>query len=229
MIIPTLLTLTATILFFAKSKPTKIINIITAMILLQTFVFIVVMSLTDYSLGKTILISSGYSSFILFTYTLHIGPLARLTKYKIFKKSLAIRRDLGVSVFILSLYHYLLNWSLNFGWDFKTLQSIVYSGSNYGKGIQIALPAFMILTIVALISNQWSIKKVGRKIWKYLQLLVYPAYVLIGLHILLLGSIFNQYQLLQIIVLLVFISTWVIKVADICKTYSKKKAKTSNG
>ncbi len=226
-IIALILAILVTLAFFLKTKPSKVINMLTFLIAIQLIFFVSILFIGGYSLNKSILVSSGYSAFLLFTYTLHIGPLARLTKFKIFKRSLALRRDLGVSVFLLSLYHYLLNWSLNFGWDYSVVQSYIESGSNYGRGIQIALPAFMILTLVALISNKWSIKKLTRKIWKYLQLLVYPAYILVGFHIILLGSIFASNLTLQIIVSLLFISSWVVKAFDIYKTWNRKKLKAA--
>ena len=84
------------------------------------------------------------------------------------------RRRLGVASFWFTLGHgYLLVLKRNF--DFFDLQTY----SQYYTGVS----SFVIFTLLAITSNDWSIKKLGAKNWKTLHQLTYLAIFLLLLHI----------------------------------------------
>lgn len=84
------------------------------------------------------------------------------------------RRRLGVASFWFTLGHgYLLVLKRNF--DFFDLQTY----SQYYTGVS----SFVIFTLLAITSNDWSIKKLGAKNWKTLHQLTYLAIFLLLFHI----------------------------------------------
>lgn len=84
------------------------------------------------------------------------------------------RRRLGVASFWFTLGHgYLLVLQINF--DFFDIETY----SQYYTGVL----SFVIFTLLAITSNDWSVKNLGSKNWKKLHQLTYLAIFLLLLHI----------------------------------------------
>jgi sulfoxide reductase heme-binding subunit YedZ len=73
--------------------------------------------------------------------------------------------------------HALIYMALDQGWDFGEL------ADDFAKRVHIrfGMIALLLLIPLALTSNLWSQRKLGRN-WKQLHRLVFPAVLLIGLH-----------------------------------------------
>lgn len=125
---------------------------------------------------KTIIVIAAYTAFSLFVFTLSLNPLISLfPSQKWLKKINKHRRVLGVSVFVYACVH-------------------VSSFVAKRKGLLAALPwithpiifpgfaAFCILFILAITSNNYSIKKLTGPKWKRLHKTVYIAQWLVFTH-----------------------------------------------
>lgn len=118
----------------------------------------------------------GKAAVILFIVTLSVTPLRRLFPKSAFVKALAYRRrQIGVSVFVYALLHFLLYLpyigsleALLDDWD----KLFILSG----------LVALLLLLVLAGTSNNFSVKRLGGKKWKRLHLLVYPTLALVIYH-----------------------------------------------
>lgn len=170
---------------------------------------------------------SGYAAWLLLVFVLSIGPLSRLTKFRFWKKILSSRRDLGVGVFLLAFYHYQMSWIYTFGLDPSLFQNILSTPGNYSYALQFGFQAFLILLLVSLISNRHAQKALKKPLWKSLQLLVYPAFVLISLHILFIGSIVQQSPVVGLMFWSGIIWVLGIKVYDFIRSRFKKSSKAS--
>ncbi len=215
--------LVITVIFYYKEKPIR--NFILGISVLGTLAVITILISflkENINLSYLLVLSSGYTAIIILMFVLLIGPMARLTKSKFWKKMLANRRNIGVSVFIFGFFHYLSNWNSTFNWNPKLLQLLADPNTNYGRGLISGLCALVIFGVVALVSNQFSIKKLGRKFWKWIQLTSYLALVLVVFHVILLGSLFQEFIILRILFLTLFIFVVAIKIVDIVILKKKK-------
>lgn len=116
----------------------------------------------------------------LFSYILTLLPsilrvvFPNTKKAEFIKWLFKYRRRLGVASFWFTLGHgYLLVLKRNF--DFFDIQTYL----QYYTGVS----SFIIFTLLAITSNDWSIKKIGAKNWKTLHQLTYLAILLLLLHI----------------------------------------------
>ncbi|MFN0049106.1 MAG: Rieske 2Fe-2S domain-containing protein [Cytophagales bacterium] len=139
---------------------------------------------------NTVLIrATGSAAIILLHVILLIGPLSRLNKN--FLPLLYNRRHLGVSMFILALLHAILaiNWYHGHG-NSDVLKSIFISNINYGSITIFPFEVFgfvalLILGIMATTSHDFWLAYLSPKIWKSLHIMVYLAYFLLILHVVL--------------------------------------------
>jgi methionine sulfoxide reductase heme-binding subunit len=125
-------------------------------------------------------INSLFGFLALITYVLTLIP-SNLTKvfphtrqWKINRYLLKQRRFLGLTAFALSLDHVIISLSK---YHIGLLSLETYQ--SYYTGIFV----FLIFTILAFTSNNWSIRKLKQK-WKLLHQLTYVALILLFLHIL---------------------------------------------
>jgi len=135
------------------------------------------------------------TAFILLTFTLSIGPLARLSDR--FKPLLYNRRHLGVTVFGFGLVHVILvvMWYHGFS-DTNPLISLISMNPNYNRiyGFpfeSLGLVAFFILFLMASTSHDFWNDLLSAPVWKCIHMLVYPAYALLVAHVIL-GALQDQ-------------------------------------
>ena len=109
-----------------------------------------------------------------------------------------VRRALGVTGFLFVLVHAWLVLDEGLHWQF----GLIFAEPNpFINPIIFGMVALMLLTIVALVSADFAVARLGRK-WKTIQRLVYPMYLLIVAHYLFvnpaaLRNLMGQLLLLQ--------------------------------
>ena len=145
---------------------------------------------------ETVLIRNfGLLAFLMLHLILVIGPLTRLNpKFLII---LYNRRHLGVTMFIMAATHGVFS-ILNFHSLSNTnpLKSVFLSNLQYDSLINFPFQvlgffALIILALMATTSHEFWLKNLGPKVWKSLHMLVYLAYALIILHVVL-GALQNE-------------------------------------
>jgi sulfoxide reductase heme-binding subunit YedZ len=106
--------------------------------------------------------------------SLAVRPLVQLGKFRALH---AWKKILGLLGFFYGTIHALIYMALDQGWDWGEL------ADDFTKRIHIrfGMIALALLIPLALTSNLWSQRKLGRK-WKTLHVLVFPAVTLVGLH-----------------------------------------------
>lgn len=121
--------------------------------------------------------------------TLMATPLTKTFTFLPFRgQYIKARRALGVSAFYFSLLHTLFAF---FG-ELGGFAALKFLSSKYLLGISLSFSALLILTIMAATAFDFMIDKLTFPRWKLLHRLVYLAAVLIVIHILLLGSHFQN-------------------------------------
>ena len=137
----------------------------------------------------------GVAAFALLTLTLMIGPLARLTPR--FRPFLYNRRHLGVLVFLLTAIHFALAlvW-YHGGGPLNPFISLFVSNPLYDSipGFpfeSLGFVAFLVLLMMASTSHDFWLNNLTAPVWKALHMLVYPAYALLVLHIVL-GALLTE-------------------------------------
>lgn len=136
---------------------------------------------------------------------LAIGPLARLDDR--FAPLLYNRRHLGVSFFIVALLHAALA-TLYYG-GFGVQNPLVATLSGYGSFDSISAFPFEVLGFFALLifflmaatSHDFWLANLSPRVWKWLHMLVYPAYALVVLHVTL-GALQSESSALPALLLL---------------------------
>lgn len=145
---------------------------------------------------ETILIRNfGLLAFVMLHIILAIGPLARLNPK--FLIVLYNRRHLGVTMFLMAAIHGIFS-ILNFHslGNTNPLKSVFLSNLQYDSLVNFPFQvlgffALMILALMATTSHDFWLKNLGPKTWKTLHMLVYVAYALIILHVVL-GALQNE-------------------------------------
>lgn len=115
----------------------------------------------------------GLMSLQLLVAGLVITPLRKLTTISLLK----FRRALGVTAFFFALAHLLV-------WAILDLQDLARIGADLVKRpyITIGFAGFVMLLLLALTSNNASIRRLGPVRWRKIHWLTYPAAVLGALH-----------------------------------------------
>jgi sulfoxide reductase heme-binding subunit YedZ len=131
----------------------------------------------------------GACAFFMVHVILAIGPLARLSP--IFLPLLYNRRHLGVSFFLIALSHATLAtiWYHGYG-VLNPLVSLFVSNPRYdaiGAFPFESLGAFALLIffVMAATSHDFWLNNLSAVVWKTVHMLIYPAYALVVLHVLL--------------------------------------------
>ena len=148
---------------------------------------------------ETMLIRAlGSLAILLLHIILIIGPLSRLDSR--FLVLLYNRRHLGVTMFFIALLHggYTI---LNFHTlgNENPLRSLFISNTHYDSFIHfpfeiLGVTALIIFALMAFTSHDFWLKTLSPRIWKSLHMLVYLAYFLLILHVLL-GALQNENSL----------------------------------
>ena len=133
--------------------------------------------------------ATGSLAILLLHVVLAIGPLSRLDRR--FLPLLYNRRHLGVTMFIIALIHgaFSILQFHGFG-DINPLVSVLISNTHYGSVMRfpfqpLGLVALIILFLMAASSHDFWLHHLGARVWKGLHMMVYLAYALIVMHVML--------------------------------------------
>jgi DMSO/TMAO reductase YedYZ heme-binding membrane subunit/nitrite reductase/ring-hydroxylating ferredoxin subunit len=151
-------------------------------------VFLLVGSLVwagDEAIGPPVLLMRAYGTcaFVMLHVVLCVGPLARLDRR--FLPLVYNRRHLGVATFLVALGHVAFAVGYYHGSGVVGPLVSVLSVPGPLPFEWFGLAAFLILFVMAATSHDFWQKAVGPSAWKWLHMLVYPAYGLLLLHVLL--------------------------------------------
>ncbi len=140
--------------------------------------------------------ATGTLAFLMLTFILCIGPLARFTDR--FKPFLYNRRHLGVTTFLIALVHaaLVIMWYHGFS-ETNPLVSIFISNPRYDSlsGFPFEILGFVALIIMFLMaatSHDFWNANLGPGVWKTLHMGVYFAYAALVIHIALGAIQFNK-------------------------------------
>lgn len=128
---------------------------------------------------------------------LAVTPLRRLLRVNLMK----FRRAIGVVTFSYVVLHLLV-------WLVLDVQIVSQILADIAKRpyITIGMAAFILMLPLALTSNNWSVRRLGRR-WKQIHLLTYPAALLGGLHYVMLVKGFQIEPLIYLTVILALLCT----------------------
>ena len=121
-------------------------------------------------------------------------PLVEIFQLNFLRKYLTFRRELGIIVFYNALFHSFILLIMS-NYNFNIMFNLIKSNKSFAFG----LIALLILFLLFITSNDFSMKKLKR-FWKILHRLVYLIPLLIFLHIFFLVKE-EAYELLPIIIL----------------------------
>jgi nitrite reductase/ring-hydroxylating ferredoxin subunit/DMSO/TMAO reductase YedYZ heme-binding membrane subunit len=131
--------------------------------------------------------ATGTLAFLMLTFILTIGPLARLTPR--FKPFLYNRRHLGVTTFLIALVHafFVLLWYHGFS-EMNVFVSLLVSNPRYDSiaGFpfeSLGAVALIIMFLMAATSHDFWNANLAPGLWKSLHIGVYVAYALLVMHI----------------------------------------------
>lgn len=135
----------------------------------------------------TLMRALGVCAILLLHIILAIGPLARLSPR--FAPLLYNRRHLGVIFFLVALLHFLVALGFYGGFGITNPLAALLS-ANYRTADPLGIPfetlgfaALIIFFLMAATSHDFWLHNLGPRAWKWLHMLVYPAYALVLLHV----------------------------------------------
>ncbi|MEH6550519.1 MAG: protein-methionine-sulfoxide reductase heme-binding subunit MsrQ [Pseudomonadales bacterium] len=124
--------------------------------------------------GQFVVVWLGWSALSMLFVTLSSAQVSRWRPLSPLKKH---RRLLGLTTFFYACCHMLAMWAFILGRDIQALVVEIVERPYITAGLAVVI----LLTPLALTSNQYSMRKLGRR-WKTLHLLVYPAGALALVH-----------------------------------------------
>lgn len=131
----------------------------------------------------------GDMSVILVAISLSIGPLSRL--FPGVRRAVPWRRELGIHGVLLAVIHTIIilagwvQWDLVklFGYQIHPqLGAYVMAQHGFGLANVIGIVALVYCAVLAGSSNDWSQRKLGAPVWKFLQQSSYVLWMLILMH-----------------------------------------------
>ncbi len=173
----------------------------------------------------TIIIRSfGTLAIIILHIILAIGPLSRINKS--FLPILYNRRHLGVSLFLIASVHAVYSILFFHGFGINNPLSSLFTANTHYDSLTffpfqiLGFFAYMILMVMAFTSHDFWLNFLSPKIWKALHMLVYIAYGLVIMHVVL-GII--QYENSPILFSLLFLGLVTILSLHIISGYKEYK------
>ncbi len=133
----------------------------------------------------------GDLSMVLVAIAMALGPLARLSSARIFRKLLPYRRELGIYAVVAAIVHtviILIGWveldlARLFGFEFHPqLQRYVMVQHGFALANVLGIAALVYGLVLAGTSNDFSQKRLGTSVWKYIQQGAYVLWWLVVLH-----------------------------------------------
>ncbi len=130
----------------------------------------------------------GDMSLVMIAMSMAIGPLSRL--FSIFRGATPWRRELGIYGVILAVVHTAIilvgwvNWDFFrlFGYELHPAGVYVMVQQGFGMANVIGIIALAYGLVLALSSSNWSQRKLGGPVWKFLQQGAYVLWMLIVVH-----------------------------------------------
>lgn len=117
---------------------------------------------------------SGYTALVLLVLSLACTPANTLLGWR---QALKLRRPLGLYAFLYAVTHFLIFAGLDYQFDLTFLPDAILEK----PFVLIGSAALLVLSLLALTSFQWWMKRLGKN-WKRLHKLVYLAAPLVLLH-----------------------------------------------
>ena len=133
----------------------------------------------------------GDLSLVLVALAMAIGPLARLSSARLFRKLLPYRRELGIYAVLAAIAHtviILIGWveldlARLFGFEFHPqLQRYVMLNHGFALANVVGIAALLYGFVLAGTSNDFSQSVLGTSVWKYIQQGAYVLWWLAVLH-----------------------------------------------
>ena len=192
----------------------RVYDIVMALAAFAYLVIFVLIGLMPHETGHTadpvvlMIRALGSCAFLMLTFVLMIGPLARLSDR--FKPFLYNRRHFGVFTFLLALAHFglALLW-YHGGGGLNPFVSLFVS--NQPQGVfpgapfeLFGLAALIILFAMAATSHDFWLNNLSAPVWKAIHMLVYVAYGLLVLHIALGALLTEKSPVYPVLVLAAF-------------------------
>lgn len=159
----------------------------------------------DMTMETLIIRATGTLALLMLHVILIIGPLSRFVPQA--KILLYNRRHLGVSMFFISLIHGIFSLlQYHGGGDKNIIASLFTSNLDYFSFTEfpfmvLGFFGLIILFFMAATSHDFWLNKLSPKIWKKLHMMVYYAYVILILHVLL-GTLQEDKSLSGVLLLL---------------------------
>ena len=183
------------ILWNKNKKKYDLAILITIVIFIASFTLLNLAVNPEVTFETNLIRSFGWLSILLLHIILVIGPLSRLNPR--FNIVLYNRRHLGVSMFLIGLIHGIFSiiqfHSLG---NMNAIRSVFASNLRYDTLMYfpfqtLGFLGLLILTLMAASSHDFWLKNLGPKTWKALHMMVYVAYGLLVMHIVL-GALQNE-------------------------------------
>lgn len=147
----------------------------------------------------------AYTALGLLTATLVLGPL-RVLRHRPNPRSQDLRRDLaiwcgatGMAHVVLSFQHHLGGQVVRYFFSTDTVSLATLRRDRFGVANQLGLVATLILVLLLSISNDWALRRLGRR-WKSLQRSAYALGVLSVIHTALYWSLLDRSSVLKLAV-----------------------------
>ncbi len=156
---------------------------------LLVFTLATVLFNPEYTFETILLRSTSTLSLLLLHYILSVGPMCRLNP--VFLPLLYNRRHAGVAMFLLALVHGLFGLKqFHSQGNTSAFVSLFTSNTDYGSFVDfpfqvLGFSALLILFLMAATSHDFWLHNLTPKTWKTLHMLVYLAYFLLVMHVML--------------------------------------------
>lgn len=177
------------VLWNSQKKQYDFVMFIGIVLYMTIFIFSNLLFYPEITPETLIIRSTGSLALIMLHVILMIGPLARLNQK--FIPLLYNRRHLGVTMFLFALIHGLFSLIQFHGLgNVNPLISLFTANTHYGDLMRfpfqpLGFIALLILFFMAATSHDFWLKNLGPKFWKSMHMLVYLAYVLLVMHVML--------------------------------------------
>ena len=172
--------------------------------------------------------ATAYVALVLLAITLCIGPWHAL-KLRRAPLSNDLRRDFGIWTGLISLAHVVIGLQVHMG---SMLPYFFVSTTNgrwavrvdaFGLTNWVGLTATCVFVLLLALSNDWSLRRLGRVRWKSLQRYVYPSALFVVLH----GVVYQVLEQRSPRWVLVFASTVVFAVVVQALGYRQTRTHSS--
>ena len=135
--------------------------------------------------------SFGLLALLSILFTLLIPLFLNIKRNSLTIYLMANKRWIGIYTFIFALIHVILVYTFLFNWSF------IKAAENFYRNL--GLTAFIILLIMAITSNNFSVRILGRN-WKRIHYFVYLALLFVLFHAFNIGQIYIKNVIVQIII-----------------------------